>query len=300
MKINLLVIAFLVSFNIHAQEIALTFDDAPMGNGPLYSGLERTSKIIDKLKTNGALQVAFFVVTGNIDSIGSIRLKQYAAAGHLLANHTHTHEWIRNIGTKNYIAGIIRADSILRKMPGFRPWFRYPFLDEGKTIPVRDSIRNALLASGLQHGYVTVDDYDWYLNQLLRNAITSKASIDYEKLRRVYIHHVWNSVLFYDSVAKKILNRSPKHVLLLHENDMSALFIGDLIQHIKSKGWKIIPVEEAYNDPLAKNLPDVLFNGQGRIAAIASENGVPVQQLVQDSEDETVLDETVKKNRVFK
>jgi hypothetical protein len=41
-----------------------------------------------------------------------------------------------------------------------------------------------------------------------------------------------------------------------------ALFLGDLIQHLEDKGWKIISSEEAYTDPIAKEIPDVLFNNQ--------------------------------------
>ena len=70
-------------------------------------------------------------------------------------------------------------------------------------------------------------------------------------------------------MAKEVLGRSPKHVLLLHENDLAALFIKDLIKHIRESGGKIISPAEAYKDPIADFIPNVLMNNQGRIAAIA-------------------------------
>jgi peptidoglycan-N-acetylglucosamine deacetylase len=284
----------------YSQEIALTFDDAPTENGQYYTGNERTEKIIRHLKDNNVSQAAFFVITTNIQNdAGLSRLNKYVKAGHFLANHTHTHQWIHNIGTENYIADVSTADSILRKIPGYLPFFRYPFLDEGRTRSARDSIRSALQKLGLANGYVTVDNYDWYLNGQVKKALQNKKQIDETGLRQIYIEHIWTSIQFYDNVAKKILGRSPKHVLLLHENDLTAKFLGDLIKHIKANGWKIIPATEAFKDPISGQVPDVLFNGQGRVAAIAREKGTLAKDLVQSSEDEEFLDRLILEKKIF-
>jgi peptidoglycan-N-acetylglucosamine deacetylase len=299
LTIALVAVAFLAALHLHGQEIALTFDDAPMGDGPLLVGARRTERIISELRKHNVPQAAFFVVTNQLDTAGLKRVQRYADAGHVIANHTHTHQWIKDIGCDRYIAGIGEAHRLLKSMKGFRPWFRYPFLDEGKTIPKRDSIRGALNDLQLRNGYVTVDNYDWYLNGLLRTAIRENSKINMDSMRSVYLDHIWSSIVFYDNIARKALNRSPKHVLLLHENDLAAHFIGDLVGLLRSRGWKIISPEEAYTDPIATYAPDVLFNGQGRIAAIAVEKGMKPAELVQDTEDEQFLDELVKRKRVF-
>jgi peptidoglycan/xylan/chitin deacetylase (PgdA/CDA1 family) len=291
---------FLNCLNSSAQEIALTFDDAPMEDGVYFSGSERTDRILEHLKANHVSQAAFFVITKNIeDNAGLPRLKKYVEAGHLLANHTHSHRWIHTIGTNNYIEDVHHADSVLKTIKGYAPWFRYPFLDEGRTKPIRDSIRNALKARGLSNGYVTIDNYDWYLNGQTRKAILEGKKINEEALKNIYIEHVWNSIQFYDNVAKQHLGTSPKHVLLLHENDLAAKFLGDLIRYLRSRGWKIISPTEAYQDPIAKEIPDVLFNGQGRVAAIARSKGVPPKDLIQDSEDEEYLDRLMAERKVI-
>jgi peptidoglycan/xylan/chitin deacetylase (PgdA/CDA1 family) len=288
---NLIFVSSLFTFQFgFCQEIAITFDDAPMGDGALFTGAERAEKILLALKQNDVDQVAFFVTTGHITPEGKSRLESYARAGHLLANHSHRHQWIHEMGARKYCDDIAKAHSILKNFPQYKPWFRYPFLNEGNTIQARDSVRQALDNLKLSNGYATIDDYDWYINQLLRKAIMDKKAIDYEGLRKIYINHVWNSIKFYDNIALKALKRSPKHVLLLHENDLAALFIGDLVAHIKAQGWKIISPEVAYQDPIAKQIPDVLFNGQGRVAAIAHSLGFPPKDLVQESEDEPNLD----------
>jgi peptidoglycan/xylan/chitin deacetylase (PgdA/CDA1 family) len=299
-KVLLLLITLFLSIGSFAQEIALTFDDAPLGSGAIFTGKKRTSKIIETLRKHKK-QVAFFVVTSHIDSVGFERLKMYADAGHLLANHSHSHNWIAAMGTANYVRDIQKADSILKasRLP-YRPWYRYPFLDEGKTKGSRDSIRAALTALSLMNAYVTIDNYDWYINGATAKAMKSNARVNYSKLKKFYIEHIWNSIQFYDSIGRQVLGRSPKHVLLLHENDLAALFLDDLIQFLEDKGWKIISPEEAYTDPIAREIPEVLFNNQGRVGAIAFAKGLKPAALIQQSEDEKYLDQLLLEREVFK
>ena len=259
MKIRLLFILCILSIPLYGQEIALTFDDAPTPDGPFYTGMERTDRILSQLKDAGVNEVAFFVITNQINKESQKRLLKYEQAGHRLANHTNSHQWVHQIGIQAYIKDIIIADSKLRKYKSFSPWFRYPFLNEGKPESARDSIRAALKGLGLTNGYVTIDNYDWYLNGLYRTALRDGKQIDEDLLKEIYIDHVWKSIQFYDTIAKKTLGRSPKHVLLLHENDLSAKFLKDLIEFIRKNGWKIISPTEAYTDPIADQPPDVLL-----------------------------------------
>jgi len=292
---------FFFSLSSYAQEIALTFDDIPSGDGAVFTGMQRTSKIIETLKVYNVKQAAFFVITSQLNRDDAYqRLKMYSDAGHLLANHSHSHNWIGVMGTANYIHDIQKADSILKAtaLP-YKRWYRYPFLDEGPTKTSRDSIRATLAALSLANAYITIDNYDWYINSAASKAIKSNTKINYAELKKFYLEHVWNSIQFYDNIGKKVLGRSPKHVLLLHENDMTALFLGDLIKLLKDKGWKIISPEEAYTDPIARETPDVLFNNQGRVGAIAFAKGIKPEALVQQTEDEKYLDKLLAEKKVF-
>ena len=297
---SIFVYLFFLCCNSFAQEIAITFDDAPTADGVIFTGAERTRRIIDHLKKHEIKEAAFFVLTGNISEANKDRLTGYVEAGHVLGNHSHSHQWIHQAGTGRYINDVRIADSVLSLYPGYMKWFRYPFLDEGRSVGSRDSIRRALKALRLSNGYVTIDNYDWYLNHLLQKAKAEGKKINEKNLQKVYIDHIFNSILFYDKIARDHLGRSPKHVLLLHENDLTALFLGELLSHLKNNGWEIISARQAYTDPIAAHVPDVLFNGQGRIAAIAREKGVAPRDLVQFSEDEAFLDATMEKMKVFK
>jgi len=283
-----------------AQEIALTFDDAPRSDGGLYTGLKRSEILIEKLKQYNVPQVAFFANSGKLDAVGELRLKMYGKAGHIIANHSHTHPHIHDVGVENFIDDIKKADQALNQLPGFRPWFRFPFLDEGRDEESRDRVRTALDEMGYINGYVTVDNYDWYLESLYQLALKKNKKINYDLLKDLYIEHLWESIQFYQNIALKTLKRSPKHVLLLHENDLAALFLDDLISFLRGEGWLIISPEEAYKDPIAQHIPTVLMNNQGRVAAIAREKGMAGKDLVQKSEDEQYLKDYFNKKKVFR
>lgn len=288
-----------LSISITAQEIALTFDDAPRRDGLLYTGLKRSEILLEKLEQYNVPQVAFFCVPGNKDAVGILRLKMYGQAGHIIANHSYTHPPIAEVGVDQYITDIKMADTALRKLPNFRPWFRFPYLNEGRDEATRDRIREALQEINYLNGYVTVDNYDWYLESMFQQALKEHKKINYDLLKDLYIEHIWESIQFYHNIALKTLNRSPKHVLLLHENDLAALFLDDLISFLRGEGWEIISPENAYQDPIANHIPNVLMNNQGRVAAIAREEGVQGRELVQASEDEQYLQDYFKKKKVF-
>lgn len=303
-KLTFTIFFFLLTVNlfqvrINAGEIALTFDDAPRGSKALFTGEERTKRLIESLKKANVPEVIIFVKTSNINESNVKRLESYVKAGFHLGNHSHSHYWASRVSIDKYLEDITKAHTILSKFNNFTPLYRYPFLDEGNTKERRDKIREHLAKLGYQNGYVTVDNYDWYMDDLMQKALQEGKSVNFQKLKKLYVELLWESINFYDEVAKQALGRSPKHVLLLHENDLAALFIADLVAHIRDKGWKIISPDEAYKDLIAKMIPDVLFNNQGRVAAIAREKGFERKKLVHKSEDTQYLEDLFRKRGVF-
>lgn len=273
------------------RQIALTFDDAPRANGMLLRGVERTSMLIDALESVDVDEALFFVTTGNISSSpeGAGRLRRYTAAGHRLANHSHAHAWLNRTDSDAYLADIDQASSILTRFSNVDPFFRFPYLDEGKTAAKRKAVADGLRQRGLQNGYVTVDNYEWYMQALVDEALSNGHTSDIDVLRQTYVSVLMETIEFYDAIAVDVLGRSPKHVLLLHENDLAAMFVDDLVLALRREGWQIISAREAYTDPISKTVPLTAMNGQGRVAAIAHSSGVDPRYLVHKSEDEFYL-----------
>jgi peptidoglycan/xylan/chitin deacetylase (PgdA/CDA1 family) len=275
-----------------AKRIAITFDDAPLPDGPLFTGTERARRLIAALKAADVPQAAIFVTTGNMkDAAGEARIRSYAAAGHVLANHSHSHFWLKDVGPAAYLADVDMARKHLARFENVRPWFRYPYLNESPNIESRDAVRAGLAQRGLMNGYVTVDTWDWALVDLMRQAKTTGREMDMDALRDLYLEVMLHAVDNYDGLAREALGRSPAHVLLAHENDLQALFIGDLVKALRERGWTIVTPDEAFSDPIAREVPDTLHNGNGRVAALAAVRGFAPARLRDVYHDEKLLKE---------
>jgi peptidoglycan/xylan/chitin deacetylase (PgdA/CDA1 family) len=272
------------------RTIALTFDDATRGDSTVFTGEERTARLIDELAKAGVDEAMFFVTTGNVERAdGSDRIRAYAEAGHALANHSHSHMWLSQTDSDEYIADLDKAIEVLAGFDRVEPYYRFTYLDEGRAIDKRDRLREALAERGLKNGYVTIDTWDWSLDSLLQEASKSGSAFEMDDLRDLYVDVITKSTEFYDAMAQETLGRSPHHVLLLHENDIAALFIGDLVAELRVRGFRIIPATEAFEDPIADEVPDTLYLGQGRIAALAHVAGWKPADLVSPTEDEEYL-----------
>jgi peptidoglycan-N-acetylglucosamine deacetylase len=263
------------------RRIALSFDDAPRTLGPWLSAEERTRRIIAALRSVQAPQAVFFVNPGNLaephGAGGEARLAAYVRAGHVLANHSFSHRALTAVTGEEYLADIDRAEQWLRGRPGYRPWFRFPYLNEGRGDAAKRAVVFAGLAErGLRHGYVTVDGSDWRLEQLTIDAVRAGAPVDREALREFYVETMVDAAETYDEVAQRTWGRSPAHVLLLHETDLAALYIDDLIRAFRARGWQIISADEAYADPIGALPPPVVPSAQGPLSELAAwERGLP-------------------------
>lgn len=294
---GLLLLFLLLAGVAQGKEIALTFDDAPRPGGLVYSGQERAKRIVQHLE-KGIIRTLFLANSVRMDKEGERRLRFYARHGHGIGNHTHSHPDLHLVSNETFIDDIELAEEKLSAIPTYSKWFRFPFLHEGATRDARDVIRGHLKSHGYRHAYVTVDNYDWYLDSLLQSALKAGKRVRRGRLCRAYADMLEDGIAFYDAIAQRALKRSPKHVLLLHENDLAALCLGKLVARLNDRGWKILSPEEAYRDPISSREPDTLMLGQGRVAALAHEAGLP-GPFVTKWEEESEIEAELNRRKIF-
>jgi peptidoglycan-N-acetylglucosamine deacetylase len=275
-----LLFSILLVGSAHAQKrIALTFDDIPRQRGAFFTPDERATKLIAALKLAKVRQAAFFINPGRLATPdgqgGEARIAAYAAAGHVIANHSFSHPQLGDTDVGTYLADIDGAAVWLRGRAGYRPWFRFPYLDEGGGDKVkRDAIRAGLKERGLANGYVTADGADYNLESLTVQAKKEGKPMDMEALKKLYVTVQMSAVEYHDTLARRTLGRSPAHVMLMHETDLAAMFIGDFVDELRRNGWKIITADEAFADPISKAMPDVPFSYGTLIGSMAWQKDV--------------------------
>jgi len=274
MKHILLLTVILISLNSFSQsKVSITFDDGALGNRPNYTFNEWNGMLLKKLK-DADIEAMFFV-TGKdkTGTKGKKLLESWNNDGHKIANHTFKHTNYNNedYSFEAFKDDFIKNDSILKMYSNYCKFFRFPYLKEGNTQEKIDSVRTFFNEQNYRNGYVTIDASDWYIDSRLIKRLRKNPLAEINDFREFYLNHIWERAQFYEKLSLKLNGRHINHTLLLHHNLAAALFMDDLIEMFKSKGWEIISATEAYEDPIYKKTPK--YAGESLIYAQAKDSG---------------------------
>jgi len=269
------------------SQVAITMDDFSWNNAVKLTAMERNQAILEVLSSH-AIKAGLFVVGRNIDSEEGRRLLvDWDKAGHLIGNHTYSHRNYSSpaMSVSEYEEDILRAEALLKDFPGFRKYFRFPMLKEGDTIARRDAMRTFLAHQGYQIGHVTIDNSDWIIDQRLTARLKKEPGADVTRYRDFYLEHMWDRAQYYDSLARRVLGRPVKHTILTHFNLLNGLFLNDILEMFKGKGWQLIDAAEAFKDSVFAAQPKVLPAGESIIWSLAKEKGTIAKSLRYPAED---------------
>ncbi len=286
MKQVITVIIFLVTQqNFCQSKVSFTFDDGALGNRPNYTFDQWNEMLLKKLK-DANIEAMFFVTGNDKTGIkGKKLLESWNNNGHKIANHTYKHSNYNNVNHtfELFKDDFIKNDTIISKYSNYCKFFRFPYLKEGNTQEKINSVRTFLNDQNYRNGYVTIDASDWYIDNRLVKRLRENPNADLNDFRDFYLNHILERAQFYEKISMEINDRHISHTLLLHHNLTAALFIDDLIQMFKSKGWEIISTTEAYKDPIYKKTPK--YAGESLIYAQAKDSGDYKSILRYPSED---------------
>ncbi|MEP5612189.1 MAG: polysaccharide deacetylase family protein [Cyclobacteriaceae bacterium] len=265
--------------------LSFTFDDGSTSSRGKYSLEEWNTMILNSLD-NANVKAVFFVTTNNKSSkSGQYLINSWNDMGHKIANHTYSHP---NFNSKKNSAEkfkeeLLKADEFIRDFSNYTKLFRFPYLKEGYNDSKADSIRQILKDEGYKNGYVTIDASDWYIDSRLRGRLKENPNANLEAYKKFYLEHLFERANYYETLSYKITNRHINHTLLLHHNLAAALFLDDLIDMFKSKGWNVISADDAFKDSIYDEIPK--HAGEGLIWALAKELDQFEGQLRYPAED---------------
>jgi peptidoglycan/xylan/chitin deacetylase (PgdA/CDA1 family) len=270
-----------------APQFSITMDDFNWRNPTKLSSAERNDAILNTLQSH-SIKAALFVVGRNIEAPeGKQLLSAWDKSNHLIGNHTYSHNnyTASDVVVAEYLKDILRAEALLKDFSRFRKYFRFPALKEGDTAAKRDAMRSFLAEHGYRTGHVTIDNSDWAIDNRLTARLKKDAAADVKPYRDYYMEHMWARAEYYDSLAQRVLGRPVKHTVLVHFNLLNGLFLGDLIEMFKSKGWQPIDAEEAFADPVFSAKPKIVPAGESIVWSLAKEKGTIPMSLRYPAED---------------
>jgi peptidoglycan/xylan/chitin deacetylase (PgdA/CDA1 family) len=261
---------------LRAQALALTFDDGfdPRTQPQAGQWNEALLKALDAAQ----LQAMLFPAGKRVDSAEGLALvRAWGEAGHGIGNHTYAH---RNYGSPrvsfvDFSADVLAADALLREMPGWTRRLRFPYLKEGESADKRDRMRDWMQLHGYEPAPVSIDVLDDYLDQRYAAWRERHPRDDGARFRQAYLAHLWSRAQHADTLARRLLGRSPLHVMRLHTNAVNAAFLADAIEMFRARGWRLVAPEEAFADPLYRKPVDTVPAGDSVLWARARKARLP-------------------------
>lgn len=274
-RLTTCVVLLMLALPAAAQSIALTFDDG-LDPRSQPEAARWNADILQALDRSGVSSMILPACRVTESPEGLALVKAWGLGGHAIANHTWTH---RNLGSEqvsaeDFIADVERCDRVLKGLPGWSARLRFPYLKEGNTTQKRDAVRRWMAANHYAPAAVSIDASDWYYSARWQARRQAQGDRDDDLYCQAYLAHLWDRANYYDALGKRVLGRSPKHVMLLHTNAINAKFLGDVIAMFRTRGWKIISPAEAFADPLYAIKPDNLPAGESILWALAKQAGV--------------------------
>ena len=265
----------LLALPLPAQKVALSLDDAPfLRPSPRLAAPAQHQAMRSALKARNVQAILFANgVNGGDTPEGKAILRAWGEAGHLLANHSYSH-WDLNreeVTLAAYEADALKGEALLRELPGFTKLYRYPFLRAGTTAAKRDGFYAFLQARGMAIGHVSIDTADWLLDERLRQRLEREPGADLAPYRDLYLKHLWACARFYDAWSREVFGREIPHVLLMHSRLLNGLFLGDVIDFFRAKGWTWIAPGKAFQDPAYALWPTNLPGGEALADAVSAE-----------------------------
>ena len=273
-----------------SPQVSVTMDDFFWNKSLRLNPAQRNRAILEALRSHGNLKAALFVKGKNIEEqTGKDLLSEWDRAGHMIGNHSYSHTYLnsREVDATAFTADILKCEELLKPYPHFQKIFRFPYLKEGDTAAERDAVRSFLKEHGYRTGHVTIDASDWAIEDRLSKRLEKEPAADVKRYRDFYLDHMWNRALYYDGLSRKVLDRSVKHTMLVHYNLLNALFLGDLLDMFKQKGWQLIDAQDAFKDPVNQLAPKTVPAGESIIWALAKETGKFEKELRYPGEDST-------------
>jgi peptidoglycan/xylan/chitin deacetylase (PgdA/CDA1 family) len=157
------------------------------------------------------------------------------------------------VGLDGYIDDIAKnravTDPLEKESRQTARYFRYPYLEEGRT----DAERRALVHFLNQNHYtvarVSVDFSDWSFADPYARCMRQQNGRALELLGESYIKNAIASLRWSMAVSHEVLGRAIPLVLLLHANVATDHFLDQLLTRYENMGAHYVPLSEALATP---------------------------------------------------
>ena len=271
-----LVLGFLLQPAGPVQSVAVTFDDLPVTSVLPLSRTERdslTARLLGAIRRHHVPAIGFVNENKLVDSTGRLDpaqvalLQRWLERGLELGNHTWSHPDLHRVTLADFEAEILKGERVTRQLLAERGkvprYFRHPFLHTGRSVAVRDSLKEFLDSLGYRVAPVTIDNSDYIFAAAYDRALGAQDRPSADRIRTTYLDYMDSVTAFYQGQAVAIVGRELPQILLLHANRLNADAFDGVARMFERRGYGFIPLDQALEDPAYRS-PDS-YTGAGGI-----------------------------------
>jgi peptidoglycan-N-acetylglucosamine deacetylase len=273
---------------IKQTEVAFTFDDPKTDANGGLPWQEINTRMLAALSRH-QVKAVLFVAGKRVDSVsGHSLVAAWDEAGHTIGNHSYSHLFFNNaaVDLPQFESDFLKNERLIANYAHFVRLFRFPYFKEGETVEKRDGMRRFLEQNHYRIGRATIDTSDWAISSRLEQCLAKTPKADTTPYGEFFKQHIWDRAQFYESLARRLLNRPVRHTILLHHNVLNALYLDQLISMFIDKGWKPIDAKDAYANEVYDLQPKTLPAGESLLWALAKESAKFENELRYPGEDD--------------
>lgn len=241
------------------REVAFTFVSVPDMRSSLDDALtveQTTRKLLETIKANGIPAVGFVGGRGLFKEGEKVPrtepLKMWLDAGLELGNQTFSHRWLFKTPLKEFEEDVVRGEAVTRQLLGERglplKYFLYPYLNTGPDLETKTAFEKFLRERGYTFAPVTIDNMDWLFARVYDEARERGDIETMERVGKEYVPYMESMFEFYEKLSLDVLGYELPQVLMLSASKLNALYLEDLVQMLKRRGYSFISLDAAMKD----------------------------------------------------
>jgi peptidoglycan/xylan/chitin deacetylase (PgdA/CDA1 family) len=256
------------------RAISITIDDLPAGAASAMSAAEITSmtkRLTDTLREQKIPVVAFVnerKLYYKWDEVNEriAALNMWLDAGFELGNHTYAHTSLNGGGLKAFEDGVIQGENVTRLLMTQHHqtlrYFRHPYLDTGRDLKTRRDAEQFLVERGYHIAPVTMDAWDWMFAGIYDDAKRRGDTALQQQVVKSYLDYTTVVFTYFEKLSRDLFGYEPKQILLMHANNLEAEHIGEVLDLLRKRGYKFVPLGAALSDSVY-SLPDTFVGEEG-------------------------------------
>jgi hypothetical protein len=142
------------------------------------------------------------------------------------------------------------ATAVLEERGSVPGWFRFPYLQRGRTPEKRDAALAIVTAASQRVAPVTIDTSEWALAKPYVDALKAGDKARAQRIGAGWVEHIVAASLHARQVAKETLKQPIPQVLLLHANAVAADYLGTLLAKLARAGFAFESFERVMEHPV--------------------------------------------------